>query len=53
MNSYRGGIKQWVISYYFEHNWDDRLIVGPYINPGGIIDYIVKAIVNLCAQAAA
>jgi hypothetical protein len=53
MNSYRGVIKQRVINYYFEHNWDDRLIEGPYINPGGIIDYIVKAIVNLCAQAAA
>jgi hypothetical protein len=53
MNSYRGVIKQRVISYYLEHNWDDRLIEGPYINPGGIIDYIIKAIVNLRAAQAA
>jgi hypothetical protein len=53
MNTYQGVIKQRVINYYFEHNWDDRLIEGPYINPGGIIDYIVKAIVNLCAAKAA
>ena len=53
MNNYRGVIRQRVINYYLENNWDDRLIEGPYINPGGIIDYIVKAIVNLCAAQAA
>lgn len=53
MKNYRGVIRQRVIKYYFDHNWDDRLIEGPYINPGGIIDYIVKAIVQLCASQAA
>lgn len=53
MNSYRGVIKQRVINYYFEHNWDDRLIEGPYISPGGIIDYIVKAVIELCSKKAA
>jgi hypothetical protein len=53
MKSYREVVRQRVIDYYLGHNWDNRLIEGPYISPGGIIDYIVKAVITLSAEQAA
>ena len=51
--TYRNTLKQRVINYYLAHNWEERLIEGPYVSPGGIIEYIVQSIIKLCESKAA
>jgi len=53
LESYKNTLKQRIINYYLDHNWDDRLIDGPYVSPGGIIEYIVQAVFRLCSSKAA
>jgi type I restriction enzyme R subunit len=53
MNSYYNTLKQRVINYYLNHNWEERLIEGPYVSAGGIIEYIVQSVVRLCSTQAA
>jgi type I restriction enzyme, R subunit len=53
LESYKNILKQRIINYYLDHNWDDRLIEGPYISPGGIIEYIVQAVYKMCKTQAA
>lgn len=53
LSTYQNTLKQRIINYYLDHNWDDRLIEGPYISPGGIIEYIVKAVFRLCRSMVA
>lgn len=48
LESYKNTLKQRIINYYLDHNWDDRLIEGPYVSPGGIIEYIVQSVIRLC-----
>ncbi|TGL13093.1 type I restriction endonuclease subunit R [Leptospira levettii] len=47
LDNYKQNLKQRVIDFYLSKNWDQRLIEGPYISPGGIIDYIVNAAYRL------
>jgi type I restriction enzyme R subunit len=53
LDSYKNVLKQRVINYYIANDWDDRLEKGPYISPGGIIDYMVQTIIRLCSVKAA
>ena len=53
LDTYRNTLKQRIINYYLAHNWDERLIEGPYVSPGGIIEYIVQAVFMLCRSKAA
>ena len=53
LESYKNTLKQRIINYYIDNNWDDRLIDGPYVSPGGIIEYIVQAVFRLCSSKAA
>ncbi len=53
LEAYRNTLKQRIINYYLDHNWDERLIEGPYVSPGGIIEYMVQAIIRLCKSKAA
>jgi len=53
LEAYRNTLKQRIINYYLDHNWDERLIEGPYVSPGGIIEYIVQAVFRLCRNKAA
>lgn len=53
LEAYRNTLKQRIINYYLDHNWDERLIEGPYVSPGGIIEYIVQAVFRLCRSKAA
>jgi hypothetical protein len=53
MNTYRNTLKQRVINYYLDHNWEERLYEGPYISPGGIIEYIVQSIIKVCGTQVA
>ncbi len=53
LESYKNTLKQRIINYYLDHNWDDRLIEGPYISPGGIIEYIVQSVIRLCRMQVA
>lgn len=53
LEAYRNTLKQRIINYYLDHNWEERLIEGPYISPGGIIEYIVQAVFELCRNKAA
>jgi len=53
LEAYRSTLKQRIINYYLDHNWDERLIEGPYVSPGGIIEYIVQAVFRLCRNKAA
>ncbi len=53
LESYKNTLKQRIINYYLDHNWDDRLIEGPYVSPGGIIEYIVQSVIRLCKTQAA
>lgn len=48
LETYRNTLKQRIINYYLDHNWDERLIEGPYVSSGGIIEYIVQAVFRLC-----
>lgn len=50
---YHNTLKQRIINYYLDNNWDDRLMQGPYISPGGIIEYITNAVIRLCLSSAA
>ncbi len=52
LNTYKGILVQRVKNYYSDHNWEERLIEGPYVNPGGIIEYIVQSVIEMAeAQA--
>lgn len=52
LNNYKGILIQRVKNYYSAHNWEERLIEGPYVNPGGIIEYIVQSVIGMAeAQA--
>lgn len=53
LEAYKNTLKQRIINYYLDHDWDDRLIEGPYVSPGGIIEYIVQSIIMLCRSKAA
>lgn len=53
LETYKHTLKQRIINYYLDHNWDERLIEGPYVSPGGIIEYIVQAVFKLCSNIAA
>jgi type I restriction enzyme, R subunit len=53
LEAYRNTLKQRIINYYLDHNWDERLIEGPYVSPGGIIEYIIQSIMKLCKSKAA
>lgn len=53
LENYFNTLRQRIINYYLDHDWDDRLIQGPYISPGGIIEYITKAVIQLCITPAA
>lgn len=53
LEAYRNTLKQRIVNYYLDHNWDERLIEGPYVSPGGIIEYIVQAVFRLCRSKAA
>lgn len=53
IENYRNTLKEKIIEYYLNHNWEERLIEGPYINPGGIIEYIVQSVIRLCEAKAA
>jgi len=53
LESYKNTLKQRIINYYLDHNWDDRLIEGPYVSPGGIIEYIVQSVYRMCKTKAA
>jgi len=53
LTNYRTTLKDKIIKYYLDHNWDDRVEFGPYINPGGIIEYIVQSVIKLCQAKAA
>ncbi len=53
LETYKNTLKQRIINYYLDHNWDERLIEGPYVSPGGIIEYIVQAVIALCKNPAA
>ncbi len=53
LDPYRNTLKQRIINYYLEHDWDERLIGGPYVSPGGIIEYIVQSVILLCKSQAA
>ena len=50
----RGG--EIIKSYnYHKHNWNwyERLIEGPYVSPGGIIEYMVQSVYRMCKTKAA
>jgi len=53
LDAYRNTLKQRIINYYLDHNWDERLIEGPYVSPGGIIEYIVQSVYRMCKTKAA
>ena len=53
LDAYRNTLRQRIINYYLAHNWDERLIEGPYVSPGGIIEYIVQSVIRLCKVKAA
>ncbi|HRG42874.1 MAG TPA: hypothetical protein PKY97_00360, partial [Saprospiraceae bacterium] len=53
LETYRNTLKQRIVNYYLDHNWDERLFEGPYVSPGGIIEYIVQAVFRLCRSKAA
>lgn len=50
--TYREKLKQRIIDYYIAHNWEERLIEGPYVSPGGIIEYIVQSVIKMCETKA-
>ena len=53
IDNFRNTLKQRIINYYLAHDWDDRLIEGPYVSPGGIIEYIVQSVIQLCKSKVA
>jgi hypothetical protein len=53
LDSYRHILQERIINYYVAHNWDERLMEGPYVSPGGIIEYIVQSVIMLCKSQAA
>ena len=53
LEAYRNTLKQRIINYYLDHNWDERLIEGPYVSPGGIIEYMVQSVYRMCKTTAA
>ena len=46
-------LRERITNYYLDHNWDDRLIFGPYVSPGGIIDYIIQSVIDQCRAKSA
>lgn len=53
MASYKTVLKDRIVDFYLGHNWDDRLYEGPYVSPGGIIEFIIESIINICKTQAA
>ncbi len=48
LDNYRTTLRDRIIDFYLAHNWEERLIEGPYVSPGGIIEYIVQSVIRLC-----
>jgi len=53
LESYKYTLRQRIYNYYFDKNSDDRLTEGPYVSPGGIIEYIIQAVFRMCKTQAA
>jgi type I restriction enzyme R subunit len=53
MNNYKHILTERIYNFYLDHNWDERLKEGPYVSPGGIIEYIVQSVIRLCKSQVA
>lgn len=53
LSNYKYTLQERIKNYYIDHNREEKLLEAVYINPGGIIEYMVQSIIRLCEAKAA
>lgn len=48
LSNYKYTLRERIKNYYIDHNREEKLLEAVYVNPGGIIEYMVQSIIRIC-----